>query len=90
MTLEGSTAKRVLLIEDEPGLVLTLTDRLISEGYHVESAAEGTLGRARALDDVWDVILLDVMLPGVGGFEVCRDLRQHGVRTPIIMLTARG
>lgn len=82
--------KRVLLIEDEPGLVLTLTDRLRSEGYTVGSATDGDAGLAMAQRDAWDVILLDVMLPGKGGFDVCRDLRQRGVTTPVIMLTARG
>jgi two-component system alkaline phosphatase synthesis response regulator PhoP len=82
--------KRVLLIEDEPGLVLTLTDRLKSEGYEVGTAADGPAGLERATREAWDVILLDVMLPGSSGFDVCRDLRQRSISTPIIMLTARG
>lgn len=82
--------RRILLIEDEPGLVLTLTDRLRSEGYEVGSATDGDAGLALAERDAWDVILLDVMLPGKGGFDVCRDLRQRGIATPVIMLTARG
>jgi two-component system alkaline phosphatase synthesis response regulator PhoP len=82
--------KRILLIEDEPGLVLTLTDRLRSEGYDVASATDGPSGLRLATGAAWDVILLDVMLPGKGGFDVCRDLRQQGVGTPVIMLTARG
>ncbi len=82
--------KRVLLVEDEPGLVLTLTDRLQSEGYEVVAAADGPAGLHRATRERWDVILLDVMLPGSSGFDVCRDLRQKGVTTPVIMLTARG
>ena len=81
---------RILLIEDEPGLVLTLTDRLSSEGYEVASATEGRAGLARATEEAWDVILLDVMLPGMSGFDLCRDLRQKGLTTPVIMLTARG
>jgi two-component system alkaline phosphatase synthesis response regulator PhoP len=83
-------AKRVLLIEDEPGLVLTLTDRLKSEGYEIGAASDGPSGLERALRESWDVILLDVMLPGANGFDVCRDLRQRSISTPIIMLTARG
>ena len=83
-------AKRVLLVEDEPGLVVTLTDRLKSEGYQVSSATDGASAIAIASKQHFDVILLDVMLPGVSGFDVCRDLRQQGVKTPIIMLTARG
>lgn len=82
--------KRILLIEDEPGLVLTLSDRLRSEGYGVEAATDGRSGLDRAIHEPWDVILLDVMLPGRGGFDVCRDLRQRGIATPVIMLTARG
>lgn len=82
--------RRVLIVEDEPGLVLTLTDRLESEGYAVESATDGPGGLERAAAEKWDVILLDVMLPGASGFDVCRDLRQRGVTTPVIMLTARG
>ncbi len=82
--------RRILLVEDEPGLVLTISDRLKSEGYDVASAADGMTGLERATREPWDVILLDVMLPGKGGFDVCRDLRQRGVTTPVIMLTARG
>jgi len=82
--------KRILLIEDEPGLVMTLTDRLRSEGYDVASATDGPGGLERASREPWDAILLDVMLPGMSGFDLCRDLRQKGVTTPVIMLTARG
>jgi two-component system alkaline phosphatase synthesis response regulator PhoP len=82
--------KRILLVEDEPGLVLTLTDRLKGEGYQVESARDGEAGLARAESESFDVIILDLMLPRKSGFDVCRDLRQRGVTTPILMLTARG
>jgi two-component system, OmpR family, alkaline phosphatase synthesis response regulator PhoP len=82
--------QRILLIEDELGLVMTLTDRLTSEGYAVEAAPDGETGLARATNEPFDLIILDIMLPGRGGFDVCRDLRQRGVATPIIMLTARG
>lgn len=81
---------RVLLVEDEPGLVMTLTDRLTSEGYQVETAVDAEAGLARSTGEQFDLILLDVMLPGGSGFDVCRDLRQRGIKTPIIMLTARG
>jgi len=80
----------VLIIEDEPGLVLTLTDRLKSEGYGVDAASDGIAGLERATREKWDVILLDVMLPGASGFDVCRQIRQRGITTPIIILTARG
>ncbi len=82
--------KRILVIEDEPGLVLTLTDRLASEGYHTEVAEDGAAGLARALGEPFDLILLDVMLPEKNGFDLLRDLRQHRVETPVLMLTARG
>ena len=88
--MPSALPKRILLVEDEPGLVLTLTDRLKSEGYDVGSAADGPSGLAMAARERWDVILLDVMLPGSSGFDVCRDLRQQGVSTPVVMLTARG
>lgn len=82
--------QRILLIEDEPGLVMTLTDRLSSEGYVVESATDGETGFVRAAGESFDLIILDVMLPRRNGFDVQRDLRQRGLNTPIIMLTARG
>jgi two-component system alkaline phosphatase synthesis response regulator PhoP len=83
-------SRRILLVEDEPGLVLTLTDRLMAEGYDVESEGDAVKGLARGSAGSFDVILLDVMLPGGSGFDVCRTLRQRGVQTPIMMLTARG
>jgi len=70
--------------------VITLTDRLKSEGYQVSSATDAPAALATASKQQFDVILLDVMLPGASGFDVCRDLRQQGLKTPIIMLTARG
>jgi two-component system alkaline phosphatase synthesis response regulator PhoP len=82
--------RRLLVVEDEPALVMTLTDRLQAEGYEVESSADGDSALARAVQRPFDLILLDVMLPGLSGFEVCRRLRQSGIQTPILMLTARG
>jgi two-component system alkaline phosphatase synthesis response regulator PhoP len=82
--------KRILLIEDEPGLVLTLTDRLTGERYAVERAADGESGLERASREAFDLVLLDLMLPRMSGFDVCRELRKRGVETPVIMLTARG
>jgi len=82
--------KRLLLVEDEPGLVLTLTDRLAREGYAVESSADGESGLERAAKEPFDLVLLDVMLPRLNGFDVLRDLRRRGIETPVIMLTARG
>jgi two-component system, OmpR family, alkaline phosphatase synthesis response regulator PhoP len=82
--------RRILLVEDEPGLVMTLGDRLRGEGYHVESASEGQTGLELASSGGFDLIVLDIMLPRRNGLDVCRDLRQQGISTPILMLTARG
>ncbi len=82
--------RRLLLVEDEPGLVMTLTDRLAAEGYDVESAIDAKSGLAAATTGPFDAILMDVMLPGGNGFDICRTLRQQGIQTPVLMLTARG
>ena len=86
----GAPSARVLLVEDEPGLVLTISDRLKSEGYEVGVAQDQPLGFTLATQNRWDLMLLDVMLPGGSGFDLVRDIRDRGVDTPIIMLTARG
>lgn len=83
-------SKRILLVEDEPGLLLTLSDRLRNEGYTVETAHDGEAGYQRAAHEAFDLLILDVMLPRRNGFDLLRDLRQQGVQTPAIMLTARG
>jgi two-component system alkaline phosphatase synthesis response regulator PhoP len=82
--------KRILLVEDEPGLVLTLRDRLSREGYAVDTAIDGESGLERAAGEAFDLVLLDVMLPRLGGFDVLKELRKRNVETPVIMLTARG
>jgi len=82
-------SSRILLIEDEPGLVLTVTDLLSAEGHEVESASDGAAGLAKASAGSFDLIILDVMLPKKTGYEVCRELRQSGVDTAILMLTAK-
>ena len=82
--------KRLLLVEDEPGLVFTLTDRLTREGYAVEHTADGESGLERAASGAFDLVLLDVMLPRMNGFDVLRELRRRGAETPVIVLTARG
>jgi two-component system alkaline phosphatase synthesis response regulator PhoP len=81
---------RILLVEDEPSLVLTLVDRLRSEGYAVESAPDGETGYRLAIEGSFDLVLLDVALPRRNGFDVLRDLRQKKIETPVLMLTARG
>ena len=80
---------RILLVEDEPGVRLTVLDRLKSEGYAVECAVDGDEGSRRATSEAFDLVILDVMLPKRSGFDVCRDIRQRGLDTPVLMLTAR-
>ena len=82
-------ARRILLVEDEPSLVMTLTDRLVSEGYQVDSAGDGDAAFGLATGGSYDLLILDVLLPGRSGFDLCRDLRRQGVEVPILMLTAR-
>jgi len=79
----------ILLIEDEPGLVMTITDLLTADGHRVESVSDGDAGLARATQEKFALIILDVMLPKKSGFEVCRQLRQAGIDTAILMLTAK-
>jgi two-component system alkaline phosphatase synthesis response regulator PhoP len=81
--------EQILLVEDEPGLIMTLTDLFRAEGYVVETVSDGETGLSRALTRQHSVIVLDVMLPKKNGFEVCRELRQAGVDTAILMLTAK-
>jgi two-component system alkaline phosphatase synthesis response regulator PhoP len=82
--------EKILLVEDEAAIRMAISDRLESEGFIVETAADGEKGYQQALRNSFDVILLDVMLPKKGGFDVCRDLRGAGLNVPILMLTARS
>jgi two-component system alkaline phosphatase synthesis response regulator PhoP len=82
--------EKILLVEDEAAIRMAISDRLESEGFIVETAADGENGYQQALRNSFDVILLDVMLPKKGGFDVCRDLRGAGLNVPILMLTARS
>jgi two-component system alkaline phosphatase synthesis response regulator PhoP len=82
-------SSRILLVEDEPGLSLTVCDLLEAEGYQVDTAADGITGLNKAKSQDFDLVILDVMLPGKNGFEVCRELRQHGRDMAIMMLTAK-
>ena len=82
-------SSRILIVEDEPGLVLTISDLLTAEGYEVATATEGPAGLAMASEQQFAVIILDVMLPKKTGFDVCRELRQRGVDSAILMLTAK-
>ena len=88
--MASNVERKILLIEDEAGLVMTLTDRLQGQGYAVASCGDGESGLKQAMTGGWDLIVLDLMLPGRNGLDVCRKLRQSGMETPILMLTARG
>ena len=81
---------RILVVEDEPGIALGLEDDLRLEGWDVELVGDGLAASQRAREHSFDLILLDVMLPGKDGFDVCRELRKAGVETPIIMMTAKA
>ncbi|HSM36121.1 MAG TPA: response regulator transcription factor [Longimicrobiales bacterium] len=83
-------APRVLIVEDEAAILMALEDDLVLEGYEVETASDGPSGLRRAREGGADLVILDVMLPGLDGFEVCRRLRAEGVRVPILMLTAKS
>lgn len=80
---------RILIIEDEPGILNFLRQGLQEESYSVDTAASGQTGLEMALHETYEVILLDWMLPGKSGVEVCREIRKEGIKTPIIFLTAR-
>jgi len=80
---------RVLVVEDEPDIALGLKDDLERNGYEVQTVGDGESAIRRGQEPAWDLILLDLMLPGRDGFAVCRELRRAGIRTPVIMLTAR-
>jgi len=81
--------KRILVVEDEPAIAFGLQLDLKNEGYDVEIESDGESALQRARKEAFDLILLDVMLPSKDGFEVCRELRQGGSKTPVIMLTAK-
>src|SRR5215831_15723357 len=81
--------ENILLIEDEEALQMALSDRLRREGYVVDSAADGETGFEKATTLPFDLILLDIMLPGRNGLDLCRDIRVAGLGTPILLLTAR-
>ena len=81
---------RILFVEDEAAFAVAMIDRVKSEGYEVEWAQTGPSGYEMARQGRFDLIVLDVMLPGKNGFDICRDLRRQGVNAPVLMLTARG
>jgi DNA-binding response OmpR family regulator len=82
--------KRILIVEDEPSIALVLQDDLRREGYDTTLVVDGDAAIEAAMSGAFDLILLDVMLPGPDGFEVCRRVRRGGIHTPIVMLTAKA
>jgi DNA-binding response OmpR family regulator len=83
-------AKEILIIEDEPNMLMGLKDNLEFEGYLIDSATDGEAGLEKINGHSYDLILLDVMLPKLSGFDVCKTLRKSGINTPVILLTAKG
>lgn len=84
-----SKSRKILIAEDEPSLVFTLRDTLESEGYDVHVIEDGALAIERVMEVKPDLMLLDLMLPGRSGFDICKDIRDRKLTFPIIMLTAR-
>jgi two-component system alkaline phosphatase synthesis response regulator PhoP len=82
--------KRILIIEDARNIRMALEDDFKFEGYQVDTAATGPEGLEKAMDLDLDIIILDLMLPGLDGLEICKELRRHNIGTPIIMLTAKS
>lgn len=81
---------RVLVVEDDPAMTVALRDGFVYEGYAVQVATDGEAGLQLATDEAFDLLILDVMMPKLSGFDVCKQLRNAGSDIPIIMLTARG
>lgn len=80
----------ILIVEDEPAMLSGLKDNLEFEGYMVDTAIEGESGLDKILNNAYHLVLLDVMLPNISGFDICKKVRQNGIQTPIILLTAKG
>ena len=82
--------KRILVVEDDPNIRLGLEDNLDMEGYQVLSAPDGVKGLKSAIENEIDLLILDIMLPGMNGYEICRKIKAEKPELPVIMLTARG
>jgi two-component system alkaline phosphatase synthesis response regulator PhoP len=81
--------QNILLVEDEEALRMALSDRLRSEGYEVDVAGDGITGFHKATSNPFDLVILDIMLPGRNGLDLCRDIRSTGLGMPILLLSAR-
>jgi DNA-binding response OmpR family regulator len=84
------TGSRILIVEDDAALLRGLKDNFLTRGCSVDTAADGETGLAAALSGTHDLVLLDIMIPKVNGYEICRAMREHGIAAPIIILTAKG
>jgi DNA-binding response OmpR family regulator len=84
------SAKRVLIVEDDPALLRGLKDNFVARGYEVRTANDGQRALMALLSEPPDLLVLDLMLPRVNGYELCRSARAHRLRIPIIMLTAKS
>jgi DNA-binding response OmpR family regulator len=82
--------QRILIVEDEHAMLMGLKDNLEIEGYEIDIAKDGNTGLSKILENEYDLVLLDVMLPNISGFDICKSVRRNGNRTPIILLTAKG
>lgn len=81
---------KILICEDEPGMRMGLKDNLEFESYEVDLAEDGEIGLNKILKNKYDLIILDVMMPKMSGFDICKSVRKNGITTPIILLTAKG
>jgi DNA-binding response OmpR family regulator len=81
---------KILIVEDEAPMLQGLKDNLELEGYEVDTASNGKTGLEKIRENKYHLVLLDVMMPGMSGFDVCKNARKEGILTPIIMLTAKG
>ena len=84
------TGSRILIVEDDAAMLRGLKDNFLTQGCTVDTAADGEAGLAAALSGVHDLVLLDIMIPKVNGYEICRAMRERGIEVPIIILTAKG
>ncbi len=82
--------EKIIIIEDEESILMALEDNLKLEGYVLSSALDGEMGLSKVIENHYDLIILDIMLPKMNGFDVCRRIRQEGISTPILMLTAKS
>ena len=81
---------KILVVEDEPAMLSGLSDNLEFEGYEVDTAPKGDIGLSKIESSSYDLVLLDVMLPVISGFDILKQIRKQGIDTPVILLTAKG